>query len=105
MAELNRLAEAEAALADFDGKIRGCLLLGGSTIPGTYLLPRVIGGFIRRYPEVKTTLKVGDTADIIADIAAQCSARKMISASVVLMPGTLESSSIPACLTPWIPPK
>jgi DNA-binding transcriptional LysR family regulator len=62
--------EAETALADFDGQIKGRLLLGGSTIPGTYLLPHVIGGFIQRYPDVKTTLRVGDTANIIADIAA-----------------------------------
>jgi DNA-binding transcriptional LysR family regulator len=56
---------AEAAMAEFSGKIRGRLVLGGSTIPGGYVLPRIIGLFSRRYPEVQVSLKVGDTSEII----------------------------------------
>jgi len=60
--------QAEAALAEFNGTIRGRLSVGGSTIPGAYLLPRIIGAFTRRYPEVFLSLIVKDTQQIIGDI-------------------------------------
>lgn len=59
---------AEAAMAEFNGKIKGRLVLGGSTIPGAYVLPRIIGLFSRRYPEVQVALKVGDTSEIINNV-------------------------------------
>lgn len=62
--------EADAAMAEFNGKIEGKLAVGGSTIPGTYLLPRVIGGFSKLYPEVKISLLIGDTQQIISDVVA-----------------------------------
>jgi DNA-binding transcriptional LysR family regulator len=62
--------EADAAMADFNGKIKGKLAVGGSTIPGTYLLPRVIGMFSKRYPEVKISLLIADTQQIISDVLA-----------------------------------
>jgi DNA-binding transcriptional LysR family regulator len=61
---------AEAAMAEFSGKIRGRLVIGGSTIPGGYVLPRIIGLFSRRYPEVQVSLKVGDTTEIINKVLA-----------------------------------
>lgn len=61
--------EAESALADFLGKIRGRLVIGGSTIPGGYLLPRLIGQFAQSYPEVQVALVVADTDEIVAKIA------------------------------------
>ena len=60
--------ETETALAEFKGKIRGQLVIGGSTIPGTYLMPQLIGDFKKQYPDVIVSLKIGDTDHIIADI-------------------------------------
>jgi DNA-binding transcriptional LysR family regulator len=60
----------EAAMAEFSGRIKGQLVLGGSTIPGGYVLPRIIGHFSRRYPEVQVALKVGDTSEIIHSVLA-----------------------------------
>jgi DNA-binding transcriptional LysR family regulator len=60
--------ETEMALAEFHGKISGRLIVGGSTIPGGYILPGLIGQFIRQYPEVKISLNVGDTVKTINDI-------------------------------------
>ena len=60
----------EAAMAEFSGKIKGHLVLGGSTIPAGYVLPRIIGLFSKRYPEVRVALKVGDTSEIINNVLA-----------------------------------
>jgi len=63
--------ETETAMAEFQGKISGRLIIGGSTIPGGYILPRLIGLFIHRYPDVKISLQVGDTGKIIEDILSR----------------------------------
>lgn len=60
--------ETEAAMAEFNGKIKGRLLIGGSTIPGVYLLPRIIGAFTGQYPEVTISLIVEDTEKIIEGV-------------------------------------
>lgn len=60
--------EAESAMSQYQGKTRGRLVVGGSTIPGTYLLPRTVGRFRRRYPEVRLSLAIEDTAGIVAGI-------------------------------------
>ena len=59
--------DTEKALAEFQGKIRGHLTIGGSTIPGGYILPPLLGRFKKAYPEVTVTLTEGDTAGIIQD--------------------------------------
>lgn len=60
--------ETETALADYIGKIRGRLVIGGSTIPGTYLMPQLIAAFKRKYPDVIISLVIGDTDHIIERI-------------------------------------
>ncbi len=61
--------ETESAMSEFLGIIKGRLTVGGSTIPGGYLLPKLIGDFCRTYPEVYVSLKVGDTSDILESIS------------------------------------
>jgi DNA-binding transcriptional LysR family regulator len=56
--------EAEAAMAEFNGKTRGHLVVGGSTIPGGYILPKIVGAFTKAYPETSISLLVGDTEKI-----------------------------------------
>ena len=58
-------SETESAMAEFLGEVKGHLTVGGSTIPGGYLLPRLIGLFTRDYPLVKISLILGDTAQIL----------------------------------------
>ncbi len=57
--------ETLAALDHFQGKVKGELLIGGSNIPGEYVLPHKLGAFIQRYPEVKPVLRIGDSAGIV----------------------------------------
>jgi DNA-binding transcriptional LysR family regulator len=57
-------AEAVQALEKFKGNMAGHLVIGASTIPGTYILPRCIGAFKAVYPAIQITLKIADTAEI-----------------------------------------
>lgn len=65
---LRRYKELEAAMSEFHGKLKGHLEIGGSTIPGGYILPKIIGGFVKDYPQVQVSLIVGDTKKITDDI-------------------------------------
>lgn len=60
--------EAETALAQHQGRMQGPLIVGGSTIPGGYLLPRAIGKFKLRHPQIRPALIIADTQRIIAGI-------------------------------------
>jgi DNA-binding transcriptional LysR family regulator len=60
--------EAKTALAQHQGKMQGHLVIGGSTIPGGYLLPRVIGAFKSKYPHVRPSLIIADTQRIITEV-------------------------------------
>ena len=60
--------EAQQALAHFLGKKTGHLVLGASTIPGEYILPTLLGQFKITYPEIKITLRIGDTKEIIGEL-------------------------------------
>lgn len=57
--------ETIAAVDHFQGKLSGELLIGGSNIPGEYILPRKLGAFLRKHPEVKPVLRIGDSAGIV----------------------------------------
>lgn len=58
--------EAREAIALFTGSLKGHLHIGGSTIPGEYLLPEVIGRFRKISPDVYSTLHIGDTKEVSA---------------------------------------
>lgn len=60
--------EAVQALEQFRGTLAGKLVLGGSTIPGTYLLPRFIGAFKSAHPAIQITLRIADTAEVVAGV-------------------------------------
>lgn len=61
---LNLVEEANSALAEVAGEYRGRLTIGASTTPGTYVLPRVIGAFQERFPNVTVTLDIANTRRI-----------------------------------------
>jgi DNA-binding transcriptional LysR family regulator len=56
------------ALSEFSQGIRGELSLGASTIPGEYLLPRLMGEFKRKHPRLTLTLKISDTKEIVQEL-------------------------------------
>ncbi|MGQ9646171.1 MAG: selenium metabolism-associated LysR family transcriptional regulator [Thermodesulfobacteriota bacterium] len=56
------------ALSEFSQGIRGELSLGASTIPGEYLLPRLMGNFKKAHPGLTLSLKIADTKEIIHEL-------------------------------------
>jgi DNA-binding transcriptional LysR family regulator len=60
--------ETVAAVEQFQGKLIGELWVGGSNIPGEYLLPQKLGAFIRKHREVKPILRIGDSAGIVEEV-------------------------------------
>jgi DNA-binding transcriptional LysR family regulator len=56
------------ALSEFSQAIRGELSLGASTIPGEYLLPKLMGDFKREHPRLALTLKISDTKEIVQEL-------------------------------------
>jgi len=53
------------ALSEFSQGIKGELSLGASTIPGEYLLPKLMGDFKREHPHFIISLKIADTKEIV----------------------------------------
>lgn len=61
--------EALEAVNQFQGRLGGALVVGASTIPGTYLVPRLIGSFKSNHPEAQLELKISDTAQTVEAVA------------------------------------
>ena len=62
MLEMKRTACLE--MEDFLGIKQGEVHIGASTIPGEYILPKVIGRFNKKYPFISVTLTIADTSEI-----------------------------------------
>jgi DNA-binding transcriptional LysR family regulator len=60
--------ETAAAVEQFHGTLSGELWVGGSNIPGEYLLPQKLGAFVKKFPAVKPILRIRDSAGIIEDV-------------------------------------
>lgn len=67
---LSRWAEAEDRIRALEGLVGGRLVVGGSTTPAHYILPRLVGAFKRDHPETTVVLKVADTRDTIDRLTA-----------------------------------
>lgn len=55
---------ATLEMENFLGLKRGVIRVGGSTIPGEYILPGVIGKFHEKFPGISVTITISDTSDI-----------------------------------------
>jgi DNA-binding transcriptional LysR family regulator len=59
------MVEARRALAALNDEVVGPLRLGASTTVAQYVLPRILGAFLRQYPQVKLSLVSGNTERIV----------------------------------------
>ncbi|MBW1900612.1 MAG: LysR family transcriptional regulator [Deltaproteobacteria bacterium] len=60
--DMKRTASLE--MQDFLGLKKGSIHLGGSTIPGEYILPKVVKNFREKYPLMTVTLTISDSSEI-----------------------------------------
>ncbi|MGE4560334.1 MAG: selenium metabolism-associated LysR family transcriptional regulator, partial [Desulfobulbus sp.] len=58
--------EALQAVTRYNGDLSGELRIGASTIPGAYILPRVIASFCSRYREVKPMVQINSSRAVAA---------------------------------------
>lgn len=65
---INLLKEMEKELEIFKDEKRGIVEIGGSTIPGQYILPKIIKSFKEKYPQISVYLKVGDSREIVEKV-------------------------------------
>ena len=63
------MVEARRALAALNHEVVGELRLGASTTVAQYVLPRILGAFLRQYPQVKLSLVSGNTERIVESVA------------------------------------
>ena len=61
--------ELISALAEINGLKSGNLILGASTTPGEYVLPILVGEFRNIHPGITVEISVGNTEDIIQQMA------------------------------------
>ena len=65
---LGELEGARVAIERLSDTVGGHLDLAVSTTPGQYILPRLLGSFLRTYPEVSVSLRVYDSADVVSRV-------------------------------------
>lgn len=53
--------EAAQAIENYKGNLAGHLYIGASTIPGTYILPQLIGIFKSKNPSIQVTMKISSS--------------------------------------------
>ena len=62
----SQLDHARAEILALSKRVAGELIIGGSTIPAQYIIPRLVARFLSNYPEVRIEVRGGDTSEIIA---------------------------------------
>jgi DNA-binding transcriptional LysR family regulator len=65
------MVEAQRALAALNDEAVGTLRLGASTTVAQYVLPRILGVFLRQYPQVKLSLVSGNTEQVVQAVAEE----------------------------------
>jgi DNA-binding transcriptional LysR family regulator len=56
------------AMSNYLHSLEGKLRISASTIPGEYLLPRILGRFHKKYPKVEVLVSVSDTERVHRDV-------------------------------------
>ncbi len=65
------MVAAQRALAALNHEAAGALRLGASTTVAQYVLPRILGAFLRQYPQVRLSLISGNTEQVVEAVAEE----------------------------------
>jgi len=63
-AVLGSVQEMKDGMVEWKSLSRGFLKIGGSTTPGVYLLPKILGQFKVQFPGIELDLLIGNTAQV-----------------------------------------
>jgi LysR family transcriptional regulator, low CO2-responsive transcriptional regulator len=63
--------ELGRGVADLEGLVAGELIIGSSSTVGEQLLPTYLGQFHTAYPNVRLSVRIGNSAEIIGRVAAR----------------------------------
>ncbi len=58
-------AAADREVGALVGRLRGRLVIGASTTPGEYLLPKIVGAFKRQHPQVEIVMEIANTDEVV----------------------------------------
>ncbi|MBE0448078.1 MAG: LysR family transcriptional regulator [Actinobacteria bacterium] len=65
---ISQVDNVQHQLEELGESVKGRLSVGGSTIPGAYVMPKLLGRFKKEYPGVSVALKIGDTSEIAEQV-------------------------------------
>lgn len=66
---VSAMADLQRAIGRFKGLEEADLKVGGSNIPGTYLIPALLPLLVQRYPGITLTILEGDSREILGKVA------------------------------------
>lgn len=67
---LDDLERLKQEISEAGNVISGELIIGASTIPGTYILPQLAAAFKAEHPEISFEIKISDSAQIVDMVAS-----------------------------------
>ena len=91
---LDEIEDARNELANLSGTITGRLTIAASTTPGQYVLPRLLGAYLREYPEVGVGIVVHDTAEVVEAVESGGAQLGMVGAKVRGARATFEAIGV-----------
>lgn len=59
----------DEAIREIKKDLTGRIIIGASTIPGVYLMPRIMTEFRKKYPEISFQIQISDSRGILESIA------------------------------------
>lgn len=66
---LKEIDVARDRIATLSGVVSGSLLIASSTTPGVYLIPKLLGGFLRKHPKVDISISIQDSDEVVSHVA------------------------------------
>jgi DNA-binding transcriptional LysR family regulator len=90
LAVLKELEIAQDELDAMSGTVTGPVTVAASTTPGQYVLPNLLGDFLKANPEVTVTIAVHDTAEVVDIVESGGAQLGMVGAMVRGARATLE---------------
>ncbi len=85
-------AEMENSVKELTGDVSGALTLGASTTIAEYMLPSLLSGFTKKYPDIQLRLKVSNTEGIVSMVE-----NSMIDLGIVEGPVTNKNLLVEVC--------